>query len=278
MLVNLDQVLSFTKLKRFGVGMFNGLSADFYQGLIDAAEELKTPIIIGVADRFVDRIDFELMADVMIHLAKRASVPVCVHLDHAKSKKNIIRAIKAGFTSVMFDGSSLPFEENIEKTKEIVELAHSVGVSVEGELGVVGRGEWDFKNPEYYTKPEEAEVFARETSVDALAVSIGTVHGVFKGEPKIDYERLSQIRKKVDCYLVLHGGSGLCDNDFKKCIDLGISKVNIFTDLTIAINKELPGFIKEKDDLCPDIFDKIRQIVKSEAIKKLKVFGSNDIL
>ena len=278
MLVNLNDVLGYTKVKKFGVGMFNGLSADFYEGLIDAAEELKTPIIIGIADRFVDRLDFEMLAEVMIFLAKRSSVPVCVHLDHAKSLKNIIRAIKAGFTSVMFDGSNLPFEENIKKTKEVVEIAHSVGVSVEGELGVVGRGEWDFKNPEFYTKPEEAEVFAKQTGVDALAVSIGTVHGVYKGEPKLDFERLAEIRKRVDCYLVLHGGSGLSDDDFKKCIEYGINKGNIFTDLTLAINEKLPEFIKTTDNLTPAIFEKIRMIVKEEAIKKLKVFGSYDII
>ncbi|WP_039766133.1 class II fructose-bisphosphate aldolase [Caldicellulosiruptor sp. F32] len=278
MLVNLNDVLGYTKVKKFGVGMFNGLSAEFYQGLIDAAEELKTPIIIGIADRFIDRLDFEMLAEVMIFLAKRASVPVCVHLDHAKSLKNIIRAIKAGFTSVMFDGSNLPFEENIKKTKEVVEIAHSVGVSVEGELGVVGRGEWDFKNPEFYTKPEEAEVFANETGVDALAVSIGTVHGVYKGEPMLDFERLAEIRKRVDCYLVLHGGSGLSDDDFKKCIEYGINKVNIFTDLTLAVNEKLPEFVKATSDLTPAIFDEIRRIVKEEAIKKLKVFGSYDII
>ncbi|ADQ05633.1 ketose-bisphosphate aldolase [Caldicellulosiruptor owensensis OL] len=278
MLVNLNEVLSYTKVKKFGVGMFNGLSADFYEGLIDAAEQLRCPIIIGVADRFVDRIDFEMIAEVMIFLAKRASVPVCVHLDHAKSLKNIIRAIKAGFTSVMFDGSSLPFEENIKKTREIVEIAHSVGVSVEGELGVVGRGDWDFKNPEFYTKPEEAEIFAAQTNVDALAVAIGTVHGVYKGEPRLDFERLSEIRKRVDCYLVLHGGSGLSDDDFKKCIEYGINKINIFTDLTIAINNQLPEFIKQIEDLTPAIFERIREIVKFETIKKLKIFGSYDII
>jgi len=278
LLVNLNEVLSYTKIKKFGVGMFNGLSADFYEGLIDAAEQLRCPIIIGVADRFVDRLDFEMMAEVMIFLAKRASVPVCVHLDHAKSLKNIIRAIKAGFTSVMFDGSSLPFEENIQKTKEIVEIAHSVGVSVEGELGVVGRGDWDFKNPEFYTKPEEAEVFAAQTNVDALAVAIGTVHGVYKGEPRLDFERLSEIRKRVNCYLVLHGGSGLSDDDFKKCIEYGINKVNIFTDLTLAINSQLPEFVSKTEDLTPAIFERIREIVKKEAIKKLKVFGSYDIV
>ncbi|ACM61459.1 fructose-bisphosphate aldolase class II [Caldicellulosiruptor bescii] len=278
MLVNLNQVLSYTKVKKFGVGMFNGLSADFYEGLIDAAEQLRCPIIIGVADRFVDRLDFEMIAEVMIFLAKRASVPVCVHLDHAKSLKNIMRAIKAGFTSVMFDGSSLPFEENIKRTREVVEIAHSVGVSVEGELGVVGRGDFDFKNPEFYTKPDEAEEFAQKTQVDALAVSIGTVHGVYKGQPRLDFERLSEIRKRVDCYLVLHGGSGLSDDDFKKCIEYGINKINIFTDLTLAINAQLPEFIKQTEDLTTAIFEKIREIVKLEAIKKLKIFGSYNIL
>ncbi|BCS80156.1 class II fructose-bisphosphate aldolase [Anaerocellum diazotrophicum] len=278
MLVNLNEVLSYTKVKKFGVGMFNGLSADFYEGVIDAAEQLRCPIIIGVADRFVDRLDFEMIAEVMIFLAKRASVPVCVHLDHAKSLKNIMRAIKAGFTSVMFDGSSLQFEENIKRTKEIVEIAHSVGVSVEGELGVVGRGDFDFKNPEFYTKPNEAEEFAQKTNVDALAVSIGTVHGVYKGKPKLDFERLSEIRKRVDCYLVLHGGSGLSDEDFKKCIEYGINKVNIFTDLTLAVNAQLPEFIKQTEDLTPAIFEKIREIVKQEAIKKLKIFGSYNII
>lgn len=258
--------------------MFNGLSADFYEGLIDAAEQLRCPIIIGVADRFVDRLDFEMIAEVMIFLAKRASVPVCVHLDHAKSLKNIMRAIKAGFTSVMFDGSSLPFEENIKRTREVVEIAHSVGVSVEGELGVVGRGDFDFKNPEFYTKPDEAEEFAQKTQVDALAVSIGTVHGVYKGQPRLDFERLSEIRKRVDCYLVLHGGSGLSDDDFKKCIEYGINKINIFTDLTLAINAQLPEFIKQTEDLTTAIFEKIREIVKLEAIKKLKIFGSYNIL
>lgn len=278
MLVNLKEILELTKGKNFAVGMFNGLSTDFYQGLIDAAEELRAPIIIGIADRFIDNIDFDTLSTVMIYLAKKASVPVCVHLDHAKSLKNIMRAIRAGFTSVMFDGSSFPFEENLKKTKEIVQIAHSIGVSVEGELGVVGRGEWDFKNPDFYTKPEEAEFFAKESGVDALAVAIGTVHGVYKGEPKLDFDRLTEIKRRVSVPLVLHGGSGLSEKDFKKCIELGISKVNIFTDLTIEINKRLPSFVSQNEDLCPNIFHEIRKIIKEDAMKKMQIFNSVNII
>lgn len=258
--------------------MFNGFFVDFYEGLIDAVEQFRCLIIIGVVDRFVDRFDFEMIVEVMIFFVKRVFVLVCVYFDYVKSLKNIIRVIKVGFIFVMFDGLSLLFEENIKRIKEIVEIVYFVGVSVEGEFGVVGRGDWDFKNLEFYIKFEEVEIFAVQINVDVLVVVIGIVYGVYKGQLWFDFERFFEIRKRVDCYFVFYGGFGFFDDDFRKCIEFGINKVNIFIDLILVINFWFLEFVSKIEDLIFVIFERIREIVCDEVIKKFKVFGSYDII
>ena len=168
-------------------------------------------------------------------MAKKAGIPVALHLDHCKSFDNIIKAIRAGFTSVMYDGSSLPFEDNLRKTAEIVSIAHAAGVSVEAELGALAGGEFsnEESGEEIYTNPKQAVQFVTATNVDALAVSIGTVHGMYKGAPRIEIGVLKQIAAVVDIPLVLHGGSGTPEETVRECIRNGIAKINVNTEISL---------------------------------------------
>jgi fructose-bisphosphate aldolase class II len=197
-----------------------------------------------------------------------------------------MRAIRAGFTSVMFDGSSLPFEENIRSTKEVVRIARAVNVSVEGEIGHVGGEAIGEVAPvahaaseEFFTKVDEAVTFVKETDVDALAIAIGNVHGFYKGEPKLDFERLSKIRQAVSEPLVLHGGSGIPDDDFRKAVSLGINKINFYTEMSAGAVTRLRKYLADKPDVTslPDViakgFDEVKEIVK----KRLEVFGSKNM-
>jgi fructose-bisphosphate aldolase class II len=185
-----------------------------------------------------------------------------------------MKAIRFGFSSVMFDGSALPFEENIAQTRRIAEVAHAVGVSVEGEVGYVGRDiDAETLNPDLFTKVEQAVEFVEKTGVDALAISYGSVHGIYKGTPHLDFERLNDIRHAVDVPLVLHGGSGLSDNDFIHSIELGISKINIFTDISeagVAVCRDMSG---NKLELAL-LMDEIRKKTAAVVEEKIKVFGS----
>lgn len=276
-LVTLKEILQNAVKNNYAVGMFNGVGLEFFKGIIEASEELDSPVIIGFAERFIERIDFETLAFAVKQMAERSFMPIALHLDHAKNLKNIIMAIKLGFTSIMYDGSSLDFEDNIKSTMEIVKIAHSIGISVEGELGTIGRGDWDFTNADYYTKPQDAVEFVERTGVDALAVAIGTVHGKYMKEPKLDIGRLKEIKNAVEIPLVLHGGSGLTDEDFRNCIKNGIRKVNIFTDLGINAENRIRNLVHvQKDDLFPDIYENIKNAVKEETAKKILIFGSKD--
>ncbi len=236
-LVNLKELYDQPTEDRRGVGLFNVAGLEFAEAMIDVAEELSTPIILGIPERFFAYYQLENAVHLCVDMAGRARVPVVVHLDHGKSFEYIMRALRSGVSSVMFDGSSLPYEENVARTAEIVRIAHSMGASVEGELGYVGRGDFDSSDPSFYTKPEQAADFVARTGVDALAVAVGTAHGIYKTTPKLDFERLKAIRKKVDVALVLHGGSGVSDEDFRKAIACGIDKINVFTEISVSVMK-----------------------------------------
>lgn len=246
-IVTLQEILKDAKNRRYGVGMFNTINLEMARAIIGIAEEERSPVIIGFAEAHLPYANLEDIAPIMVKFAREASVPVAIHFDHGMTFEYLMKAIHYGFTSVMFDGSTLSYEENIRQTKEIVKVAHALHVSVEAELGHVGgaEGGGDDGHEEMYTKVEQAADFTARTGIDALAVAIGTAHGEYRVKPVLDINRLREIRSAVDVPLVLHGGSGLTDQDFRSCVANGISKVNIFTDMSKAavntINENLCG-------------------------------------
>lgn len=233
MLVNLNDVLKGAQKGGYAVGLFNTTDTDMLEAVIEAAEKKRAPVIIGTAEILLPYGELKLIGPSIIEAAKRASVPVVVHYDHGLTFERCMEALKLGFSSVMFDGSVKPYDQNIAETCEIVKIAHAFGASVEGEIGHVGNADEE-EGGSRYTTVEEAQKYLADTGVDALAIAIGTAHGAYKTAPKLSFERLREIRSAVDVPLVLHGGSGLTDNDFRQCIADGIDKVNIFTDLCLA--------------------------------------------
>lgn len=236
-LVNLKTVLKGCVENHTAVGAFDALDHTFAEAIIKAAEETRTPMILMVGD--FEGPDYENFYPYLVDRLQRTTVPICLHFDHGSSFERCMLAIRRGCTSVMIDGSALPFEENVALTKKVVEAAHACGVDVEGEIGCIGSstGTMEGAGECSYTDPQSAKEFVELTSVDALAIGIGTVHGVYKGEPKLDFERLEKIRALVDVPLVLHGGSGLSTEDFRHVIKSGINKINAFTGLSIAVTE-----------------------------------------
>lgn len=273
MLVNLNEVLLDAKEKKYGVGLFNTTDTDMLEAVISAAEELRAPVIIGTAEILLPFGELKLIAPSIIAAAKRATVPVVVHYDHGLTFERCMEALQLGFSGVMFDGSTLDYEQNIACTREIVKIAHSFGATVEGEIGHVGQASAnDNAANDLYTKVEEAVDYAEKTAVDALAVSIGTAHGAYKSKPKLDLNRLNEIYNALDTPLVLHGGSGLSDDDFRSSIANGISKVNIFTDLCLAGNRAMREGLAE-DLTYLDIRNRKVDLIREEVKKKMLVFG-----
>lgn len=276
MLVNLNDVLKKAQKEKYGVGLFNATDSDMLEAAIAAAEELNSPIVIGTAEILLPFGELKLIAPSVIAAAKRAKVPVVVHYDHGLTFERCMEALQLGFSSVMFDGSTSDYETNLAQTREIVKIAHAFGASVEGEIGHVGNADvGDEDLADMYTTPEEAEAYIKATGVDALAVAIGSAHGVYKKKPQLNIERLKEIRAKVDTPLVLHGGSGLSDDDFKTTIREGIAKVNIFTDLCLAGKKAMKDGEEKGLDYLSTRNLKVEYI--KEAVKaKIRLFGSEN--
>lgn len=273
MLANLNDILPRAQREHYGVGLFNTTDSDMLEAAISAAEELYSPIIIGTAEVLLPFGELKLIAPSVIEAAKRASVPVVVHYDHGLTFDRCIEALKLGFTSIMFDGSAGDYKSNLNQTAEIVKIAHSMGVTVEGEIGHVGQAATnDSALTDMYTTPHEAEEYVRQTGVDALAVAIGTAHGAYKNKPQLDINRLSQIRSRIDTPLVLHGGSGLSDDDFKNTIRSGITKVNIFTDLCLAGNKAMKQGLEKGLDYLETRNLKV-EYIKKAVKEKIRLFG-----
>lgn len=274
MLVNLDYVLKRAQVEHYAVGLFNTIDTDMLEAAILAAEEMKSPIIIGTAEVLLPYGELELIAPSVISAAKNAKVPVVVHYDHGLTFERCMQALRLGFTSIMFDGSAGDADKNIADTAQIVKIAHSFGATVEGEIGHVGEAATgDNAVSDNYTTPEETTDFIAKTGVDALAVAIGTAHGAYKEKPCLDIERLKMIRANVDTPLVLHGGSGLSDDDFKNTVKHGIAKINIFTDLCVAGT----DVVKEATEQGLSYLEmrnlKVERI--KEAVKaKIRLFGS----
>lgn len=273
MLVNLNDVLKKAQKEKYAVGLFNSTDSDMLQAVIEAAEEMNAPIIIGTAEVLLPYGELQLIAPSVLAAAKRAKVPVVVHYDHGLTFDRCMEALQLGFSSVMFDGSAKDYQTNIQETREIVKIAHAFGASVEGEIGHVGQaadGDEDLAN--MYTTPEEAKAYLEATGVDALAVSIGTAHGVYKKKPMLNLQRLEEIRSTVDVPLVLHGGSGLTDDDFKNSIAKGIAKMNIFTDLCLAGDRAMKEGTEKGLGYLQTRNLKV-QYIKEEVKKKIALFG-----
>ena len=273
MLVTLNEVLKDAKAKKYGVGLFNTTDTDMLQAVIEAAEETKSPVVIGTAEVLLPYGELQLIAPSIIAAAKRATVPVVVHYDHGLTFPRCMEALKLGFSSIMFDGSAGDYDVNVANTAEIVKICHGFGASVEGEIGHVGMGlAGDNEATDGYTKVEEACDYLAKTGVDALAVAIGTAHGPYKNKPKLDLVRLSEIANATDVPLVLHGGSGLTDDDFRNAIANGISKVNIFTDLLFAGARAMQAGIEQNLDYLTIRNMRVEEI-KKDVVKKMNLFG-----
>ncbi|MFF2886956.1 ketose-bisphosphate aldolase [Paenibacillus sp. NPDC057967] len=244
MLLSTKDILLAAQQEKKAVAAFNVFNLETVQAAVRAAEEEDRPVIIALGERYLPTVDLEGFAALAIAIARKATVPVALHLDHAYEKESIVRAIRCGFTSVMYDGSKYELEENIARTKEIVELAHMAGVSVEAEIGSVSRGAYsdEEEGEGRLTDPADAKRFVEETGVDFLAAAIGTVHGMYTGEPKIDLELLRNIQASVQVPLVLHGGSGTPDMIIAQAIESGICKVNINTEVSLAAVSHLIQF------------------------------------
>ena len=272
MLVTLSEILADAEKRKYGVGLFNMLNLEMARGIIEAAEEERSPLILGVAEVHLPLIPFEYASLIMTDIAKKSKVPVCLHFDHGTDFDKIKAAVDAGFSSVMYDGSSLPYEENIKNTLAVSRMAHIKGVSVEAELGHVGGGEGgtDDGIEEAYTKVAEVNDFIERAEIDALAVAIGTAHGPYKKKPKLDIGRLAEIYKVSNKPLVLHGGSGLSEEQFRATIENGIRKVNICTEMCIALRE---AYINSKnhESLFAEGKDAVKEVVKA----RMRLVGSS---
>ena len=282
MLVNMNDILRPAREKHYAVGLFNAVNLELARGIINAAESTRSPVIMGTAEVLLPYGPLDEVSYYLIPMAKKASVPVVVHLDHGLSYDTCIKALDLGFTSIMYDCSTDSYEENVRKVKEMADIAHSRGATIEGELGHVGDNEGSAEGSshladpsEFFTDPKMAKDFVEKTGVDALAIAVGNAHGAYKLPPKLDFERIRTIANTVDVPLVLHGGSGLTDDDFKRAIKEGISKVNIFTDINIAAVKAEFRKFQSMDKGIIDLIPAAVEAVKQESMKKMKLFSSD---
>ncbi len=277
-LVNMNLMLEDACREGYAIGNFDCINVEMVKGVINAAQSNKAPVIIAYGEVFEELIPIEEFAELVKSCAKRSCVPVAIHLDHANNFQIILRALKSGFTSIMVDASDKELEENIAITNKAGEICRAFDASLEAELGHVGGLEGQYEAADYdenasYTVVEEAVRFVKETGVDALAVAIGTVHGVYKSEPQLSIKRLREIKAKLSMPLVLHGSSGLSDADLQECVKHGINKFNVFTDLAIAAvettkrDVSLEAGYLEK---CKNVADAVGEV----ALDRMKVFGS----
>jgi fructose-bisphosphate aldolase class II len=277
MLVNMNDVLLPAKKGHSVIGFFNAVNVEMARAIIETAEELRAPVMVGTAEVLLPAMSLERVAEYLIPMAQKAAVPVCVHYDHGLTFDKCMEALKLGFTSVMYDCSTEDYESNTAKVTEMVRICHGRGVTVEGELGHVGdnEGTGKLENPsDYYTDPEIAADFVKRTGIDSLAVAVGNAHGDYKFPPKLDFERIETISGRTGLPLVLHGGSGLSDSDFRTAVQKDVCKVNIFTDIDKAgkagIEKGLAAGASSMTALIPYEIEAMKRVV----CNKLELFGS----
>ena len=271
MLVSMKSILDEANRGNYAVispDIFSEIDA---RACIEAAEDMDSPIILAVA--YPTTKDIRVTAGIAQLLARQARVPVAVHLDHGKNMKEVSAAIRAGMTSVMYDGSSLPLEENIAQVRKAVELAAPLGISVEAEIGHVGQGAEYDAAADSLTDPEEAKYFIEQTGIDACAVAIGTAHGAYSGTPHIDFERLKAIKEKTGAPLVLHGSSGTGTENIRKACRLGINKVNVCNDIMTHVNRDIIKADLKGNDLY-DFWPLVLESVKSFIKEQIEITGS----
>ena len=277
MLVNMNDVLLPAKEGHYGVGFFNAVNVEMARAIIETAEELRAPVMVGTAEILLPAMSLERVAEYLIPMAQKASVPVCVHYDHGLTFEKCMEALKLGFTSIMYDCSTADYETNAAKVAEMVRICHAMNVTVEGELGHVGdnEGAGKLENPsDYFTDPEIAADFVGRTGIDSLAVAVGNAHGDYKFPPKQDFALIAAIAGSTGLPLVLHGGSGLSDSDFRTAVEKGICKINIFTDIDKAgkagIEEGLSAGAATMMALIPYEIEAMKRVVRN----KMELFGS----
>ena len=275
MLVNLKEILKYAEDNKCAIGMFNATGLDSIKAIIEAAEELNTPVILAHAEVHNIYNDISLIGPIMLEVAKRAKVKVCVHLDHGTSLEMIKKAIEIGFTSIMIDASSLEFKDNIKLTKKVVSMCRPLDISVEGEIGRIKSLDDTSDNEYYYTKASEAEIFVKETGVDALAIAFGTQHGFYKETPELKIDVIKNVKKFVNIPLVMHGGSGLSKEQFKKCIDAGIRKINYYSYMSKAGYDAAKKVIESnKTNYMHDVEYASYKAMKEDLLKTIKIFNN----
>ena len=278
-LVGMKEMLLKAKTEGYAVGAFNIIDRTTLQAVVDAAEEQDSPAIIQTsASSTVKYYSYKAIVDMVTNAVEDSLIPFALHLDHCKDLEMVFNCIDSGWTSVMYDGSSFPFEENLANSKKVVKKAHAKGVSVEGEIGAVWGVEDDIsveENPDMLADPNKAVQYASETGVDAFAPAIGTAHGLYKGEPKLDFERLKEIARRVEAPIVIHGGTGLSEEVFKKLISYGGAKVNISTQLKIGYFEGFKSYMESNGKIDPiALFKHIIGTEKEIVQKYMKIFGS----
>lgn len=275
MLISLKEILDLAEAKKFAVPAFNVYNMETVMGVIAAAEEMNAPIILQCYSRLFTNGEGYYLSPVIVAAAKAAKVPVAFHLDHGASESEVIKAVRYGATGVMIDKSLLSLEENIEGTKNVVDLCKAIGVEVEGELGHIGVAAQGDEKTIAYTEVADAKKYVEETGVSALAIMVGTAHGRYKQAPKLAIDRIREIHEAVDAALVLHGGSGVPDEEIKMAIDAGIRKINFGTDLCYAFLDKV--FEVSRDKVGIDLFMKEPIANVSEFAKsKIKLLGAEN--
>lgn len=270
MLVNMNQMLKKAKEEHYAVPHFNINNLEWTKFILEECNELNVPVILGVSEGAVKYMgSYLVVADMVKALVKSLNIkiPVCLHLDHGSSLESCISAIDAGFSSVMIDGSSLPLEENIKITKEVVSYAHERGISVEAEVGHIGTTEDNMTKEETNATLEDCQILYENTDIDALAAALGSVHGFYKKEANLDFETMELINKSLPVPLVLHGGTGIPDDKIRMAISKGISKININTELQSVWSKAVRKYLLENED----VYDPRKIISSGEAAMKERI-------
>lgn len=288
MLVTMKEILKIAEEKSIAIGAFNAANLESLTAEVEAAEGLNLPVIIQFAQCHEPWIPIDVIGPIMLTAAKNSRVPICIHLDHGETLEYVEKALKLGFTSVMYDGSTLEYGENLENTKKTVELAKKSGASVEAELGSMGvreSGAGDGSGSEdatkIYTDPELASDFVRDTGIDALACSFGTTHGIYLTEPRLDFDVVKNVRAKTNNIpVVMHGGSGVSREDYHKAIKAGVRKINYFTYMDKAGGAAIVKYLEEKTDDTPVFFSTLsmcgRDAMRENVIEAMKMFAFID--
>ena len=277
-LVGLNEVLEPAAKGGYAVGAFNANNMEIVQAIIESAAEENSPVIVQASQGAIKYAGLDFIVGLVKSAAAGVKVPVVLHLDHGTDFEQVLRCIHYGFSSVMYNSSKLPLEENIAMTRRVVEIARAVGVSVEGELGKIGGTEDDVTVEErdaFFTDPAEAERFVQETAVDALAVAIGTAHGPYKWEPELDFPRLKQIKERCNASIVLHGSSGVPDKAIRQAAALGVTKMNIDTEIRQAFVRAVMDYMQANpENIDPrNMLGPGKEAAKKVIKEKMRLFG-----